>query len=51
MLDSIFSLSSWVYLFGLQVSDWNQARLDRQEAAYHLQFLYEEISDDIDLAA
>ena len=33
------------------VSDWNQACLDRQEAAYHLQFPCEEASDDIDLAA
>ena len=30
---------------GLQVSDWNQARLDRQDAVYHLNFLYEELSE------
>lgn len=35
---------------GLQVADWNQARLDRQEAAYHVQFLYDELSEDISLA-
>ena len=29
---------------GLQVSDWNQARIDRQDAAYHLNFLHDELS-------
>ncbi|WOJ92063.1 hypothetical protein R0135_09720 [Congregibacter variabilis] len=32
---------------GLQVSDWNQARLDGREAAYHLGFLYEELLEEI----
>ncbi len=32
---------------GLQVADWNQARLDRQEAVYHLNFLYEELSEAV----
>ncbi|TNF87840.1 MAG: hypothetical protein EP301_06035 [Gammaproteobacteria bacterium] len=32
---------------GLQVADWNQARLDRQEAEYHLSFLYSELSREI----
>lgn len=32
---------------GLQVTDWNQQRLDRQKAAYHLTFLYDEIAAEI----
>lgn len=35
---------------GLQAADWNQARLDRQEGAYHLNFLYEELVAAIDAA-
>jgi hypothetical protein len=31
-------------LIGLQIDDWNQARLNRLEAAYHLEFLYQEQS-------
>jgi hypothetical protein len=33
---------------GLQAADWNQTRLDRQEANYHLNFLYEELGHDIE---
>ena len=29
---------------GLQVSDWNQSRIDRQDAAYHLNFMHDELS-------
>jgi hypothetical protein len=36
---------------GLQVADWNQARLDREEAAYHLNFLYTELNAEIVTAA
>ena len=35
---------------GLQVADWNQARLDRQEAEYHLSFLHEELTREISAA-
>lgn len=35
---------------GLQVSDWNQARLDRLEADYHLSFLRSELSEEISAA-
>jgi hypothetical protein len=37
-------------LIGLQVDAWNQARLDQEEASYHLSFLYEELSEAITLA-
>lgn len=36
---------------GLQVSNWNQTRLDRQDAAYHLNFLYDELLLEITAAA
>lgn len=36
---------------GLQASDWNQRHLDRKEADYHVNFLYEELSEAITTAA
>lgn len=36
---------------GLQAADWNQTRLDRKEAAYHLEFLYTQLSADAREAA
>ena len=36
---------------GLQASDWNQTRLDRQEADYHINFLFEDLTTAIDKAA
>jgi hypothetical protein len=38
-------------LIGLQVDDWNNARLDRKEAAYHLDFLYQELLENDTAAA
>jgi hypothetical protein len=35
---------------GLQVADWNQMCLDRQEAAYHLGFLLDELTKEINAA-
>lgn len=32
---------------GLQAGAWNQARLDKEEADYHLNFLYEELAEEI----
>ncbi|MEE4284400.1 MAG: hypothetical protein V2I41_20860 [Pseudomonadales bacterium] len=36
---------------GLQASDWNQGRLDRKEADYHINFLFEELTEGINKAA
>jgi hypothetical protein len=36
---------------GLQASDWNQGRLERKEAEYHLTFLFEELTEGINKAA
>lgn len=35
----------------LQASDWNQARLDREEADYHINFLFEELTEATNRAA
>jgi hypothetical protein len=39
-----FSVVVLGIFIGLQVSDWNQTRIDRQDAAYHLKFLHDELS-------
>ena len=36
---------------GLQASEWNQGRLDRDEANYHIDFLIEELNEAINTAA
>jgi len=45
----IFIVVVGIFL-GLQVDDWNKTRLDRKEAAYHLHFLYDELSEAMILA-
>lgn len=42
-----FSVVVFGIFIGLQAADWNQARLDRQEAKYHLNFMYDELSESI----